>query len=144
MVFNVNQLAGRVQRAMHNRNTNVTRINDGLATVTSVDGVFLTDGAGEAVQTVNFPVRFIERPNFVFGGEHHLDTAGVGGELPMMSCVINSWITDPPILTTAQLHFIGANLLVVTSGPPTQRIWIHWRATGRALTNPVNASVQLM
>lgn len=143
MVVNRDQVAGNIQRRLHRQADYRTQIEDSLATVTSVDGFFLTDGAGEAIQVVNFPVRFIERPNFVFGGEHHLDTSGVDGQLPTVSCVINSWITDPPVLTTARLHFIGANLLVVTTGPAAQRIWIHWRATGRALTNPTSVPLQV-
>lgn len=134
--MNVDHVAGRLQRHAVRRHNDVVRLTDSFPTVTSVDGQFLVDGSGEAAQTVHFPVRFIERPNFVSGGELHLDTSPVAGQAPTISCVINTWITDPPVLTTAQLYFIGANLVVVSTGPSNQRMWVHWRATGRALVAP--------
>lgn len=117
------------------------RIFSALPTDSSVEGEFLVDGPGEALKQVNFPVRFIERPNFTTGGELNLDSFAVAGSYPTVSCTINKWFTDPPIVigTTSdfsKVYFIGAELSVVSTGPTGQRMWIHWRASGKGIVSP--------
>ncbi len=117
------------------------RIAAALPTDSSVEGMFLVDGAGESLKLVNFPVRFIQRPSFTTGGEMHLDSRVVGSTFPTMSCVVNDWLLDPPEPTDySKVYFVGAQLAVVTTGPRTQRMWIHWRASGKAIVNPGNAT----
>lgn len=108
-----------------------------LATTHSVDGKFLINGAGEASQFVKFPVSFIERPNFVTGGELNPGSVATSGSYPTISCVISSWeIQQLGNAGFAKEYFTGAYILVVTTGVSTQKMWVHWRATGRALSNP--------
>jgi hypothetical protein len=111
------------------------RINSFLPTDTAVEGTFLVDGSGEALKIVNFPIRFIGRPIFTTGGELHLDTNPVPGQFPTISCVINRWSTEQHA-GFSKMYFIGAELLVVTTGPSNQRLWVHWRASGRGIVNP--------
>jgi len=111
------------------------RVNTFLPTDTAVEGTFLVDGSGEAVKIVNFPIKFINRPVFTTGGELHLDTTPVPGQYPTMSCVINRWATEQHA-GFSKMYFVGAQLLVVTTGPATQRLWVHWRASGVAIVNP--------
>lgn len=111
------------------------RINNFLPTDTAVEGTFLVDGSGEATKTVHFPVRFINRPVFTSGGEMHLDTNPVAGQFPTVSCVVHRWITEQHA-GFSKMYFVGAELLVVTTGPTSQRLWVHWRASGKGIVNP--------
>lgn len=142
---NLNQLYGKLQRKEQNRVNDADRVASGLASPISIEGTFLVDGSGEASADIVFPVKFIERPNISFGGELHLDTNPVAGQFPTISVVVNRWITDPPAaltytVATLKLYFVGAQLLVVTTGPTSQRMWVHWTAKGRAIINPAALS----
>lgn len=135
------QLYGKIQRGTAMRVNDTDRINSSLASPMTIEGTFLVDGAGEATADLVFPVKFIERPNLTFGGELHLDTNPVAGQFPTISVVVNRWATDPPAantftVATLKLYFIGAQLLVVTTGPSTQRMWVHWKASAKAIINP--------
>lgn len=137
MVAPLDQIRGNLDAARARQGANLDRINAGLPTDSAVEGTFLVDGPGEALQSVNFPIVFIARPTWTYGGELHIDTVPVAGKYPTISCVINRWITDPIAPTDySKIYFVGANLLITTTGPPTQRMWVHWRASGRALVNP--------
>lgn len=142
----VTQLGGKIQRNYSLRTNDADRVASGLASPMSVEGTFLVDGAGEAIADIVFPVKFIERPNLSFGGELHLDTNPVAGQYPTISVVVNRWATDPSAaltftVATLKLYFVGAQLLVVTTGPTTQRMWVHWSAKGRAIINPAAENV---
>lgn len=115
------------------------RVTNALVTDTAVEGTFLVDGSGEALKTVSFPVKFIQRPNFTTGGELHIDTVPVAGQFPTISCVINRW-TQERVDGFSKMYFVGAELVVVTTGPTNQRMWVHWRASGKAIVNPANVS----
>jgi len=132
---------GKFQHAQARRKDDADRIITAQVSPQSVEGSFLVDGAGEAVQTLVFPVKFIEKPNIKVGGELHLDTNPVPGQFPTMSCVVNRWVTDFPgaegyTVATLKLYFVGAEICVVTTGPTTQRMWIHWEVSGKAIQNP--------
>lgn len=133
--------------ASHNLNrNNIDRVLSGLPTDTSVEGRFMVDGSGEALRTVSFPVIFIQIPNMTYGGELNLDSHAVAGSFPIMSAVVNKWETNPPIeisITTdySKVYFIGAELAIVTTGPVGQRMWIHWRASGRAIVGPSGTTI---
>lgn len=133
----MDQIDRLIQSMAEQRRKAIDNVNGNLTTVHSVDGKFLVDGAGEALQTVTFPVKFVERPNFVTGGELHPGSIATRGSFPTMSAVILVWTLNPSDGSNlAKEYFIGATLIIVTTGPVGQRMWIHWRATGRALANP--------
>lgn len=137
MVASVEQIRRNLEVSGSRRADNADRTVSALPTDTTVEGTFLVDGPGEALKSVNFPAVFINRPSFQAGGELHIDTSPVAGSYPTLSCVINRWITDPPVPTDySKVYFVGAELTIVTTGPTTQRVWVHWRASGRALVNP--------
>jgi hypothetical protein len=115
------------------RQSDNQRIFDSMGATHDISGVFLVDAAGEATLTVNFPVRFIERPCFTFGSELHLDTVPIAGNFPEVNVVISRWVTEGD---TAKRYFRGCTFLVKTRGPISQRVWIHWRVSGKAITNP--------
>lgn len=103
----------------------------------------MVNGSGEASQTVNFPVAFIARPTLSYGYELHPDTSPVTGSFPSGSCVVHRWITDPPFdastsasVNFSKIYFKGAYLLVLTTGPTAQKLWVHWTAQGKAVVNP--------
>lgn len=139
MVQSLDYYRRKAQQDAARGHSNIDRINSAQPTDTSIEGTFLVDGRGESRKTVLFPCRFIHRPNFTTGGELHLDSAAVAGSYPILSCVVNGngWILDPPQPTDySKVYFVGAELIIVTTGPATQRMWIHWRASGKAIVNP--------
>jgi len=142
MPRSVDEIRRHIEVARSQRADNRDRIFGALPTDSAIEGTFLVDGSGESLKTVNFPVRFINRPSIQFGYELHIDTVAVASTFPMASSIVNRWITDPPIaddgtaVEYSKVYFIGARLIVTTTGPTNQRMWVHWRASGRALVNP--------
>jgi len=120
-------------RKVQQRKAEAARASEQGATVYSVNGLFLISGVGEVSSTVNFPVKFIERPNVNFCGELQQSSPIVTGNFPTVSVVVGDWVRQE---TSTRRLFVGAKLLVVTHGPATQAMWIHWSATGVAISNP--------
>lgn len=110
-----------------------SRVEDQIATVHSIDGLFMITGSGEASVFVNFPVKFIERPNLSFGFELDPSAVVAAGSYPSVSAVIGGWAKEGP---SNKRTFTGATILVVSTGPVTQKIWVHWTASAKATTNP--------
>ncbi|NBR22237.1 MAG: hypothetical protein EBU08_00300 [Micrococcales bacterium] len=108
---------------------------DAAAGPTRLTGEFLLMGAGEKRVPVDFPVSFSEKPLLTFGAELQEGAAVVDGKFPTVSVVVARWFTfeRPPFSRL----FSGAELMVVTTGSPTQQLIIHWHLDGVALTNPI-------
>ena len=126
-------MLGQTIKAIKQREAEGSRVENTLAGVYHVDGLFLVSGAGQTNSAVRFPVKFIERPNISFAGELDVNSAAVPGNYPTLSVVVGGWVVEGP--PTKRL-WTGANLLVVTNGPATQKIWVHWEASARAVSNP--------
>lgn len=112
------------------------QLEDATGRVHTISGEFLVDGAGEALVPVNFPVVFIEKPRFHFGGELSPGSVITDGQFPTVSAVVGTWTY---MERQVQPFYRGATLCVVTTGPAEQKMMIHWTMTGRAITNPVSA-----
>jgi hypothetical protein len=102
---------------------------------TQLTGEFLMMGAGEKRIPVDFPIVFSEKPLLTFGAEVQEGSAVLDGSFPTVSVVVGKWFTReaPPFSRL----FIGAELLVVTTGITTQQTIIHWHLSGLGLTNPI-------
>lgn len=110
------------------------RLDSITGKVHSIEGFFDIEGAGEAILEIKFPVWFIEKPTFGFGGEMAPGQVLVTGAYPMLSVLVHHWLMhDYP---GGVSYFAGAVLIIVTTGPDDQRLVGHWRARGRALRNP--------
>lgn len=102
----------------------------------TVRGEFLTQGAGEIIVHVNFPCVFTERPLMGSGAALDTNQPIAAGNLPTSSVVVGKY--DFSGIDTST-KYTGADLVVVTTGEPTQKIWIHWAFTGKAVVNPINS-----
>ena len=99
-----------------------------------ISGQFLWEGSGEGEKEVVFPVKFIERPVFYFGGELGPNQSVVDGYYPTVSVVVGGWLTlkRPPVTSL----YYGCTLVVVVTGHTDQKMVIHWHVEGRALSDP--------
>lgn len=115
------------------------RVKDQITNVQTVNGLFKVAGAGEAATDIRFPVKFMERPLMNFGAELDPTNNSFGlvtaGNYPTYDCVIGRFVTEGP---PEKRFFVGAQLLIRTTGVATQNMWIHWSATAKAITNPYN------
>lgn len=119
-------------RLAHERQASV------YAQVETVTGFVQITGAGELTVDVNFPARFLEKPAMSGAGELMEGQVLVAGALPTFSLVISKWKMEE--LDRFRRYYVGATLVVVTTGPAAQRMWGHWQATGVALLAPKGES----
>jgi hypothetical protein len=104
------------------------------AKVHSIQGFFDVVGSGEALLDVPFPVWFMERPLFTFGGEMAPDQVLTTGAYPTLSVLVHRWrMKDHP---GAKSYFTGATFIVVSGGADDQKLLVHWQMQGTALRNP--------
>lgn len=115
------------------------RMDSATGRVHSIQGFMEIVGSGEALLDVNFPVWFLEKPTFTFGGEMAVDQVLTVGAYPMLSVIVHRWrMKDFP---NGVSYFAGATLIVVTTGTPEQKLIGHWEAQGKALRNPSGETV---
>jgi hypothetical protein len=113
-----------------------------------VNGEYVQSGVGESATTVIFPVHFIEKPHFSFGGELTKDSSATDGKFPTISVVVLEWIMKEPEedkkndQNWLKRYFVGAILGVVTSGV-AEKMNVHWRFEGKGLMNPFSSSENL-
>lgn len=116
------------------RNANVQ------ATTHVINGTNAIDGAGEALIDLVFPVTYVLPPIFLYGGELAPGHELVTGRYPVVTAVVSYWDVSQPDLETfgssARKHFRGAQLAVTSSGPESQRLFLHWQFSGIAISNP--------
>lgn len=121
------------------RRGTTNRLDDVTGKIHSIQGFVNIVGAGEAILDVNFPVWFLEKPLFTFGGEMAPGEVLTAGQYPMISMIVHSWVMkDYPNNVS---YFAGAHLIVVTTGSATQRLIGHWQAQAKALRNPGGETV---
>lgn len=105
----------------------------------SVQGFIEIIGSGEALLDVNFPVWFMDKPTFTFGGEMAPDQVLTTGQYPMLSVLVHRWrMKDYP---NGVSYYAGATLIIVTTGTDDQKLLGHWQAQGKALRNPTGETV---
>ncbi len=124
---------------METRRETVRRIDAMTVKVTRVSGRLLVGGQGEGSVDVPFPVEFVERPIFNFGGELDVNHRATAGRYPSVSAVIVDWVIIGANNGT-EGHFKGATLAVTSRGTAGQKMWIHYTFEGKALRNPLNAT----
>lgn len=104
------------------------------ATATPVSGKFMVNNAGEAKADIVFPVRFADIPYITFGFEILGNQPIIDGHAPAMSAYVYDWSTiDRPPFSR---FYKGANIFVVSTGPPALKFIVNWTAIGTAFTSP--------
>jgi hypothetical protein len=100
----------------------------------NVSGFIQVNGAGEALQDVNFPVWFVEKPTFTFGGELMDGHSPIKTKFPTISVMVARWNKEKRGYAN---YYVGASLAIVTTGDVTQQIIVHWSTVGKAIRNPI-------
>lgn len=126
------------QAPLEDRRGVIERIEGMAGRVHRVQGHFSKKGAGEASIEVRFPVWFIEKPIFTFGGELAENTSPTTRKFPTISVIVLNWILQeyPGDIN----YYIGAILGPVSTGTSDQEIIVHWQFEGKALRNPTSDS----
>lgn len=91
------------------------------------------NGAGEGLVDIQFPVSFREVPAMSFGGELGPNEVLKDGKFPTVSVMVKSWATTQKNGAT---YWVGATLIIVSTGSTDQKVTADWQAEGRALVNP--------
>lgn len=113
------------------RRSEVEKIQESFVRVNKVSGRIKLIGIGQLVVPIDWPVWFIEWPNFCPGYEldeaSPLDTSN----FPTWSVTVSAWEKQ----TAGELgeYWIGANLAIVINGNPDQIGWVHWAMEGKAM-----------
>ncbi len=124
---------------METRRETIRRIDAMTVKVTRFSGRLLVGGTGEGSVDVPFPVEFVERPIFNFGGELDSNHRATAGRYPTVSAVIVDWVIVGANKGT-EGRFRGATLAVTSRGTAGQKMWIHYTFEGKALRNPVKTN----
>lgn len=124
-----------IQSAVKANQSNQNRIDEFLIKTTSVCGRDLTVNAGEVIIEVNFNVWFVERPTMTFGGELDANDFVADTQFPTVSGVVTEWVMKQAERLGGG-YFSGCRFAAVTTGKADQRVWVHWRAEGKAMVNP--------
>lgn len=115
---------------------NTTRSN--LASVAASQAVsshlIPVNSAGEAMESVRFPVKFLDMPMFTFGLQLQEGEGVIPGRRPSGSAYVESWITEERLPHT--IFYVGAVIVGILEGPSFQKIIMNASFTGLALTNP--------
>jgi hypothetical protein len=102
--------------------------SDAAAGQTRLSGQLMLSNPGEKSISVTFPFSFADKPLLSFGGEMRDGDIPVDGNFPTVSVVVGGWSTvdNPPYSRL----YTGCKLLIVTTGPPQQRLYVHWHLDG--------------
>lgn len=92
--------------------------------------------ASESVVSVTFVHPFTEEPNFTCGAVMDTRQQIYTGTFPTASAIVQGWATDRE---GGSLAYLGATIAVVTTGLDGQKIWIHYRFEGNALSFPYSS-----
>lgn len=134
------------------RRADLARIDDVVIKTTSVCGFELVSvpaaapdataaAVGETTVDVSFPVTFTERPAMTFGGELDVNEFVEANHFPTISGVVVVWRKAHEDRVGGGLQapgwYVGATVAVVASGRSGGfKVWLHWRAEGKAMRDP--------
>lgn len=103
---------------------------------TEIQGRFPVNNIGEGREPIMFPVAFSTVPHMSFGFEIQGDTRHIiKGHAPSITAAVCDWSVRerPP---TSRL-FLGAEVIIVATGPPNTRFIVHWTAKGTGFMAPL-------
>lgn len=101
-------------------------------------GIIQVKEAGEATQVIDFGFRFIEKP--ILSCAYDLDETGVTAltvnQFPTLSMGVQKFRYEQ--VKQGVYHYLGATMIIVTTGHAGMLMNIHFRFEGKALVNPLN------
>jgi hypothetical protein len=121
-----------LNQGMHTAN----RVNEFTVKHQTVNGKFIQGGVGESSNDILFPVKFLEKPYFSFGGELTKDSSPTATMFPTISVVVLDWnFEQTDTGKIVKRLYVGATLGVVTTGV-NEKMTVHWRFEGSGIVNP--------
>lgn len=123
-----------VQQPTEARRGEVERGQAVRAQIFQVFGRVELQGAGEALFDAAFPVWFLDPPQLSFGGELGGNQALTAGQFPTVNIMVRSWQTTR---RAGHVYYVGAQFIVVVTGPADMFVTAHWQCEGVGLTNPL-------
>ena len=110
--------------------------SESAAGQTRLSGQLMLSNPGEKAVSVTFPFSFADKPLLSFGAEMRTGDEPVNGNFPTVSVVVGGWITvdNPPYSRL----YNGCKLFIVTTGPPQQRLFVHWHLDGVAYSSDIS------
>lgn len=127
---------GGIQGQIEARRAYLSRVNDFLIKPNRLSGFYEIEFVGtaneqEVAVDVEFPIWFVDRPSFTFGGELVRDIL-VDGSFPTISAVVVGW-TKTHDVRPGGGYYIGARIAVVASGREGEQMILHWVMDGKAI-----------
>lgn len=124
------------------RREDVRRIDAMTVKVTRVTGYVLIEhetdvAAAESSVDLQFPVVFTEKPVFTFGSELAENHRALATEYPTLSATVARWESKGEVIGATLGRFVGAHVVVVSTGQVGQHIWLHYSFEGKAIRNPI-------
>jgi hypothetical protein len=127
-----------LERAMARRGITLSQTQAIQAQNFRVHGTIEVPGPGEGTHPVKFPVSYIERPKFSYGGVLGDNTALVAGNFPQYSVWVLRW--EVKELSPEQQLYEGCTLAIQIAAPANTRASIDWQFEGSGLRSPTTAS----
>ena len=125
------------------RREDLQRIDQMSVKVTRVSGRVLLIGSGEATVDIPFPVYFVERPIFGFGGEMDDNFRVEALSFPTISAIVVDWVRVKAIENVTPGYYESATVAAVTTGQSDQQIWLHYSFEAQAIRNPITTATTL-
>jgi hypothetical protein len=117
------------------RRVDIDRVEQMAGGVFRVAGFVIIQEPGELLVPVKFPIRFMEKPSFSFGGEVAPNSPVQAGKYPTLSVLVRNWQFEIQPQTGAR-WYVGATLLSVSTGIDGQTMEVHYQLEGRGLRGP--------
>lgn len=127
---NINQFRKRLV----NEQTRANDLQSIKGDISVVPGRVMINNAGEAYIDINFPVRFVDLPNFTSGFETQEGQGIIEGQMPTGTAHVSAWKTIERL--PVSVFYTGAKIQVVTTGQFYQKMILNFSFTGTAITNP--------
>lgn len=128
--MNINQFRAQ----FNNERTRVNDLQSVAASLTNVPARVAINSRGEASSTIMFPVKFTTQPYFSYGFEIQEGEGVMPGRLPTGSAYVDEWIKVERLPST--IFYVGAKVVIVTTGLAYQKMILNANFTGTALSNP--------
>jgi hypothetical protein len=126
-----------VQAALAAAQASNDQVDDIGGGVFRLCGFLEFDGAGELLVSVVFPITFIDKPVFVFGGELRENSPFHNGRFPTISGIVKDWKFTTKV-DTGQRQYTGCSFAIVATGHPDQQVIFHYMLEGPAFRNEQN------
>lgn len=128
-------IVGGLQAAARTRASDTAHLDSMVGKIIKTWGLIDTDGSGELLFDVTFPIVFLELPAMSFGFSLLEGETITTGVFPTCSVGVHSFVYSAR--RSGPRYYSGAKLIIVTTGLSDQQMTIHYQFEGRAIVPPV-------